>query len=59
MPFDPAHHMDDASLEMNDLGFYTARCVCGWTMGPLPDVETVADALMEHAATVSQGDSDG
>jgi len=44
------HQSDPGSLEPDADGWYHARCTCGFRFGPLPDVETVADVLMEHAA---------
>lgn len=46
------HLSDASSLETDETGFYTARCECGWAFGPLPDVETVVDALMDHARDI-------
>jgi hypothetical protein len=43
------HSSDPASFDSDDAGFFTAVCSCGWKQGPLPDVETMVDALMQHA----------
>ena len=33
----------------NDEGWWVPACECGWSSGPVPDAETAADALMQHA----------
>lgn len=33
----------------NDEGWWEPRCACGWSFGVVPDAETAADALMQHA----------
>jgi hypothetical protein len=43
------HQTADFDLHPGD-GWYSAQCTCGFTEGPFPDVETMVDALMEHAA---------
>lgn len=45
------HVSDGSSFEPNEnqAGFHTARCQCARNFGPLPDIETVTDVLMEHA----------
>lgn len=43
-------HMSHAeTLLSDDDGWHQARCTCGWAQGPLPDLETVVDVLMQHA----------
>lgn len=43
------HLSDPRTFDESDDGFFTALCYCGWERGPLPDIETMVDALMEHA----------
>ena len=43
-----SHMLNPESLE-DEKGWFTARCTCRWSFGPLPDVETLIDVLMEHA----------
>lgn len=47
------HQSDPVCFEADAEGWYTARCECGWSFGPLPDVETMVDALMAHAAEMA------
>jgi hypothetical protein len=42
-------HQSDGIGEDDD-GFFTPRCTCGWRWGPCPDLETLVDVLMDHAA---------
>lgn len=49
-PLMAVHYSVLGSLEPADDGWWHARCVCGWEQGPLPDIDTVVDALMSHAA---------
>jgi hypothetical protein len=42
------HQTADFDLHPRD-GWYSAQCTCGFTEGPFPDIETMVDALMEHA----------
>lgn len=49
------HMTDDVDWRPAD-GWYTARCSCGWSDGPFPDVETMVDALMDHAAAAAMAD---
>ena len=45
------HLSGDDSFHPNEEGWFEAAChSCDWTQGPLPDRETVGDALIEHAA---------
>lgn len=46
-PAADAHY--SVNFEENDEGWYVPECQCGWTWAPVPDAETAADALMEHA----------
>jgi len=46
------HLSEPDTLQPDDAGWYHARCTCGWRQGPLPDAETVLDALMAHVAEV-------
>lgn len=46
-------HASDLDLHPED-GWYRARCVCGWTQSPFPDIETMVDALMDHAAACAR-----
>lgn len=47
---DPGRHVSDAaSFDKDEHGFYAPTCACGWTFGPVPDTETLADVLMQHA----------
>lgn len=43
-----SHYAISGSLEPAEDGWWHARCNCGWEQGPLPDVEVVVDALMDH-----------
>lgn len=43
------HATADGTLERQASGWYEARCVCGFTNGPFPDLETTVDELMDHA----------
>jgi hypothetical protein len=54
--FVATHTSDPTSFEVDGTGFYAAACNCGWRSGYLPDLETVCDALMEHAASAGAGD---
>lgn len=38
-----------ADIEADNDGWYNPTCSCGFTFGPVPDVETAVDVLMEHA----------
>lgn len=42
-----APHISDEFEEKD--GWWEPTCACGATLGVFPDVETAADALMEHA----------
>lgn len=44
------HISEDGTLDPDGDSWYRARCRCGWEQGPLPDAETVVDALMAHVA---------
>jgi len=46
------HDSESGTLEPDADGWYHARCTCGWRFEPLPDAETVLDALMDHVAEV-------
>lgn len=35
--------------EVDEDGWITPKCVCGWSFGPTPDDETATDVLMDHA----------
>jgi hypothetical protein len=54
---DAAKHLaESGSLDEREAdGFYTARCICGWSDGPFPDFETMVDALMDHAFYAGKG----
>lgn len=43
------HAAEAGMLDVAADDWYHARCVCGWTEGPLPDVETAVDAMVSHA----------
>lgn len=43
------HLIRSECLDPDVNGFYVARCRCGFSFGPLPDLETLCDALMEHS----------
>lgn len=43
------HLIQSECLDPDVNGFYVARCMCGFSFGPLPDLETLCDALMEHS----------
>jgi hypothetical protein len=47
------HATDAGTLTRESTGWYMARCICGWRMGPLPDLETTVDTLMDHAWSVA------
>jgi hypothetical protein len=42
------HDLDSESLQPAD-GWLFPRCRCGWSFGPVPDMETFIDCLMAHA----------
>lgn len=42
------HQVDSRCVE-DTRGFFTPRCECGWRWAPVPDIETLIDALMQHA----------
>jgi hypothetical protein len=48
-----AHQTADFDSHPGRGGWFSARCTCGFTEGPFPDLETMVDALMEHAALAS------
>lgn len=39
------------------MGFFIARCSCGWTVGAFPDVTDAADAYGDHRATTTITDT--
>lgn len=43
------HQFDPECLEATDDGFFEARCGCGFSFGPAPDIQIVIDVLMAHA----------
>jgi hypothetical protein len=43
------HQSDSETFIVDDQGFMTARCSCGWSFGPVPGPDEVVDVLMEHA----------
>lgn len=43
------HLIQSECLDPDVNGFYVARCRCRFSFGPLPDLETLCNALMEHA----------
>ena len=42
-----AHY--SVNFEPNNEGWYVPECQCGWSWPVVPDAETCADALMQHA----------
>ena len=44
---DCTHCVED--MREDGMGFLAADCACGWKCYPCPDMETVTDALMQHA----------
>lgn len=51
------HATADGTLERGEDGWYEARCTCGFRNGPLPDLETTVDELMDHAWAAGAGAS--
>jgi len=40
-------------FDEDDMGFYMARCACGWLSPPVPDKEDAADAYGDHRASTA------
>lgn len=51
------HQLDSESLEPVD-GWLFPRCSCSWSFGPVPDMETFIDVLMEHAQRGGEAKAD-
>lgn len=50
------HMSAESAFEKDGTGFYVPTCACGWAFGPVPDLETLVDVLMQHAYEAAVGE---
>lgn len=50
-------HQSDWQEEEED-GWLIPQCTCGWRFGPVPDLETLVDVLMDHAYEIGKDNPD-
>ena len=47
-------HVTKSGMELDDDGWASAECACGFRSPPCPDIETLMDEMMSHVSLAVQ-----
>jgi hypothetical protein len=48
------HITAEGAIEQDEMGFWSARCQCGYLSMPVPDLEILLDEMMSHVSLAVQ-----